>query len=320
MEDFTNESSKNYKLSFHGSGSSYFGVIIVNWLLIVVTLGLYYPWAKAKQLHYLYGSTALNEERFSFHGTGKEMFKGFIKAVIIFAAIYGLLLLFMYLQMPIIGILVFYACILAIIPFAIHGSYRYRMSRTSWRGIRFGYRGDQKELSISFFKWTFFTIISFGLYSSWLSINLRNYLIGNIRLGSLQFKSDGDGGSYFWLNVKGYFLTLFTLGIYMFWWQKDIFAYYIDNLSVHQDDKEIRMTSTATGGDFFGLLVVNMLIIIFTLGIGYAWVVTRTMDFIVSKIELTGDIDLDTINQTEANFTDATGEDVSDVLDLGFIN
>jgi uncharacterized membrane protein YjgN (DUF898 family) len=316
MEIINQTEPKEYKLSFHGSGGEYFGIVIVNWLLTAVTLGLYYPWAKANQLKYLYGATALNDDRFAFHGTGREMFKGFIKAIIIFIIIYGIFFLLITWRMPIAALLFMYAAIIAILPVAIHGSYRYRMSRTSWRGIRFGYRGDRKELIVNFFKWVFFTIITLGIYGSWFSMNLRRYLLGNVKLGNLQFKYKGEGGEFFVLNLKGYFLSIVTLGIYMFWWQRDLFAYYIDNISAHKDEKEIRFKSTATGGDFFGLLVVNLLILVFTLGLGYAWVVTRTMNFVTNKIALDGDIDLNTLNQTEDIFTDATGEDIGDILDI----
>jgi uncharacterized membrane protein YjgN (DUF898 family) len=318
MEIITSE-KKNYDLQFNGKGSDFFGVVIVNWLLTIITLGFYYPWAKANNLKYLYGETSLNNDPFAFHGTGKEMFKGFIKVVLLFALFYGLLFLFIYLEMPIVGILIFYLGILAILPLAIHGSYRYRMSRTSWRGIRFGYRGERDVLVKNFFKWLFLTIITLGIYGSWMTINLRSYLMGNVRFGDARFRYEGDGGDYFLLNLKGYFLTIFTLGIYMFWWQKDLFNYYVDNLSLEKDGESIRMNSTVTGGAFFQLAIVNILIMIFTLGIGYAWVVTRSLNFMFDNIELDGTIDLDTLVQTEENFQDATGEDISDVLDIDFV-
>lgn len=311
--------SKSYKLSFQGKGSTLFGIIIVNWLLTVLTLGFYYSWAKAKQLRFIYGSTALNGDHFAFHGTGKEMFKGFVKAILLFGLIFGIFMVFIFLKMPIVGILVFYGCIFSIIPLAIHGSYRYRMSRTSWRGIRFGYRGNLKELYFNFLKWIFFSIITFGIYIPWMTMNLKNYTISNIKLGNIHLKYNGAGGAYFLLNLKGYFLTLITLGIYAFWWIKDIYAYYIDNLSLHQGEQQIKLRSTATAGDFFKLIVVNLLIMVFTLGFGFAWVLTRQMDFMLSHIEMEGDIDLDTITQTEENFKDATGEDISDFLDLDLI-
>ncbi|MBP4141267.1 DUF898 domain-containing protein [Flavobacterium sp. P4023] len=309
----------NYKLDFKGNGEAFFGIVIVNWLLTIITLGIYYPWAKAKQLQFIFGKSTLNDDPFAFHGTGKEMFKGFVKVIGLFILLMVIMGLFMFMKMPLIGLLLFYLGIFAVLPLAIHGSYRYRMSRTSWRGIRFGYRGDKKEFIQLFFKWFFFTIISLGIYGSWFKINLRNYVLSNVRFGDAQLNYDGDGGDYFLLNLKGYFLTIFTLGIYSFWWQKDIFEYYIDNLSLHKEDKKIEFTSTATGSDFLGLVIINLLMIVFTLGLGYAWVATRTIKFIFDHIALEGTIDLDTLQQTEENFKDATGDDISDFLDIDFI-
>lgn len=315
MEE-TKQSATNYNLKFKGKGSEFFSVIMVNWLLTILTLGFYYPWAKAKQLRYTYSTTELNGDSFSFQGTGKEMFKGFIKAIIIFAILYGVLLYLILNQMPIIGLVFFYVALIGVLPVAIHSTYRYRMSRTSWRGIRFGYRGELKEFTISFFKWIFFTIITFGIYGSWMAINMRTYLLSNVRFGDSEFDYDGDGGDYFMLNLKGYLLTIFTLGIYGFWWQKDLFEYYVNNLRLKKGNEEINFTSTATGGDFFSLIMINLLIIVFTLGLGYAWVAMRTMRFIFENIELDGDLDLNTLTQTEENYKDATGEDISDFLDL----
>ena len=310
------ENEKKYKLEFLGKGSEFFGIIIVNWLLTVLSFGFYYPWAKAKKLKFLYGATALNNDRFAFHGTGKEMFVGFIKAIIIIAIIYAVFFLFLFLKMPLVGILILYAGIIAIVPLAIHGSYRYRMSRTSWRGIRFGYRGNRNEFILNFYKWFFFTIITLGIYGAWLSINTRRYVMSNVRMGDIAFKYEADGSDYFWMNFKNYFLSIFTLGIYTFWWYKDLIAFYVDNLSLEKGEKKISLRSKATGGDFFVLIIVNLLIVIFTLGLGYAWTVTRTMNFFAEKIEITGNIDFDAINQTEEDYTDATGEDIGDFLNL----
>lgn len=318
MEE-TVQASTDYQLEFSGKGKEFFSIIIVNWLLTIITLGFYYPWAKARKLQFLYGETALNGDSFAFHGTGKEMFKGFIKALCIIGILYALFFLFLYMKSPIIGIVILYFGILGLLPFAIHGSYRYRMSRTSWRGIRFGYRGDRKEFSLNFFKWLLYTILTLGIYGCWMSINMRNYILRNIRFGDVEFNSDGDGGDYFMLNIKGYFLSIITLGIYIFWWQKDLFEYYINNVTLSKEDKEIRLNSTVTGSGFFKLAVTNLLIIIGTIGLGYAWVVTRTMKYIFENIEMEGNIDLNLLLQTESNYKDATGEDIGDFLNLDLV-
>lgn len=308
-----------YPLSFNGSGSAFFGISIVNLILKIITLGLYYPWAKAKEMQFLFSATSFDNSRFEFHGTGKEMFKGFIKALLFLAVIILGFGVAIYLQMPILGFSWYIGGFLIILPLAIHGSYKYRMSRTSWRGIRFGYRGDRKEFILLFYKELFFTIISLGIYGAWMAMNLRTYVLSNIRFGSAEFNYKGKGGEYFVLNLKGYFLSILTLGIYMFWWQKSLFQYYIDHLTLQHKDDKIRFKSTATGGDFFGLVLVNLLMLIFTLGIAYPWILTRTLKFVFSKIEVVGNIDTEQLVQTEKEYTDATGEDMSDLLDLGFV-
>jgi len=310
---------KKYNFGFHGKGTDFFVIQIVNLFLTVITLGFYYPWAKARTLQFIYSNTELEASRFEFHGTGKEMFKGYIKALLIVFLIYGFFLLLTFLEMAEIGILFLYVSILAILPLIIHGSYRYRMSRSSWRGIRFGYRGSKKELVLNFYRDLFLTVITLGIYGSWLSMNLRRYVIGHIRLGSAQFEYKGNGGDYLFMNIFGYFGTIFTLGIYFFWWQKDLFHYYVNNLSLKKDEHEIKFYTDVQGMKFLALTLTNLLIIIFTLGIGFPFAAIRTINFVLENIELYGEVDLEQVLQTEDTFVDATAEDLADFFDMDFI-
>ncbi|MCW3078703.1 DUF898 family protein, partial [Segetibacter sp.] len=65
-------------------------------------------------------------------------------------------------------------------------------------------------------------------YGAWFTINIRRYILSNISAGNARFVYTGEGNDYFWLNVKGYVLTILTLGIYMFWWQKDQFDFLVN--------------------------------------------------------------------------------------------
>ena len=312
--------AQNYQLEFKGQGSAFFGILIVNWILTVLTLGFYYPWARAKQLQYIYSHTTLNNESFYFSGTGAEIFKGFIKLIgmyLLFLVGYGLFV--SYAESPILAIVLLYLCMIAIIPLILHGSLRYRMSRTSYRGIRFGYRGDRKELMVQFFRDILLTIVTLGIYSAWFSMNLRSYTHRHIRYGNVEFSNEARGGEYFILYLKGYLLTFLTLGIYSFWFQKDIFNYYIDKMELKQGENRIKMHSTATGGAFFKLIITNFLLLIFTFGIASAWVEMRTLRFIFSHIQMTGNIDLSSVSQTETEYNDAFGEDAVDFFNIDMI-
>lgn len=306
-----------YRLEFFGIGTDYFAILIVNWLLTLLTLGLYYPWARAKRLRYVYGQTALNKERFHFAGTGKEMFIGLIIVILFYIAIMAISsLLVNVVKAPLLATLFLYLAFFAIIPFAIHGSFRYRMSRTSYRGIRFGYRGARNEFVKNFFLWALLTIVTFGIYGAWLRMNVRNYTHKNIRYGDVAFFNNCDGGDWFVLNLKGYFLTLFTFGIYFFWWQNKKFNYYINNMKMTKGEQKIIFKSTATGSDFFALLVCNFLIILLTFGLGKAWADMRTQKFICDNIKMEGNISINEINQTEEEYKNAIGEDTMEFFEI----
>ena len=72
MQD--NKNAIQNRFIFNGKGSDYFGLWIINSFLTVITIGLYYPWAKATKLKYFYSNTTLDGHSFTFNGTGNEMF------------------------------------------------------------------------------------------------------------------------------------------------------------------------------------------------------------------------------------------------------
>lgn len=315
--ELINNTNRKYQLNFHGTGSEYFGIFIVNALLTLVTLGIYYPWARAKQLKYLYGVTAVDDSRFSFHGKGKDMFIGMLKFYLMFALFMLIYFAFVfYLNCIVLGVIILYLGIIAIVPLAIHGTLRYRLAMSTLRGIRFGYRGDRNRLMIDFIKYFLLTLVTLGIYAAWMDIKLRTYITKNIRYGDIEGSYEGKGLSLFLINLKGILLSIITLGIYMFWWQKELYAYYINNTTLHKGDQSLRMQTTITGFGLLKLNLVNLLITIFTLGIGFAWVEIRTMRYMTQNIFLEGDIDIETVTQTEDDYNDATGQGAFDILDM----
>ena len=178
--------NNDYKklMKFHGDHNTLVSLRIINNLLKVFTLGLYYPWARANMLKYMYGESEFMNTRFVFHGTGKEIFRGFIKAVIMFGGLYAFFLFCAMSQdvmLMIIGFLVFFIGFMLLVPLAIHGSYRYRLSRSSWRGIHFGYRGKLGELYKVYFANLLLTFLTAGIYGAWFQVELKKYIYGHRR-------------------------------------------------------------------------------------------------------------------------------------------
>jgi uncharacterized membrane protein YjgN (DUF898 family) len=309
-------------LAFKGKGSELFSIQIVNIAFTVLSLGLYYPWAKAKNLQYIFKKIELAGSPFTFHGTGKEMFIGFLKGFGILAALYTILIIGMLTQNPVVIIasfLIYLAGFLVLIPVAIHGMIRYRTSRTSWRGIHMGYRGKLSDMFKVFFKGLVFTMFTFGIYSSWFMVSMRKLVFGNMRFGNAKFSFEGEGSELFMIHVKGLILSAFTLGIYFFWYTRDLISFYIDNILIEQEGKYSRLDSSLSGTEYLKLTLGNLLIMVCTLGLGYAWVVTRTLSFIIENCEIIGEFDPEGLVQTEEEYKNATFEDVADMLNLGIV-
>lgn len=320
MELLTDPKPNNLK--FTGKGADLFVIMLLNWVLTFFTLGLYYPWARVNTLRFLYGNTSLNDTPFIFHGTGKELFKGFIRFFAMILLVYGFYIYSTIAQNPflmLMATLLLLAFMAIIIPFALHGAFRYRLSRTSWRSIHLGYRGDRKQLV--FECWTGFalTFITFGIYYSWLINKLRTYIIGNCRFGNLRLGYSGDGSDLFIINLKGYFLSVFTLGLYYFWYKKEYLNYFADNTYIEQNGERHYLKANITGGSFFAFSIINLFLTLFTFGLGIPWVVVRTVNFMINNLEMPAGIDFENIQQTEDEFLDATGDDVLDFFDLGLV-
>ncbi len=307
------------QLQFKGEGRTLFGLTIVNTILTLITLGLYYPWAKVKYLQYYYQNFYMSGDHFSFHGTGKEIFKGFIKAILFIVALFVIYGIFIAIKVPIIGVLIYILGFLLIIPIAMHGTMRYRLAKTSWRSIHFGYRGNITKLIKLYLKGLGLTLVTFGIYSYWVEMKIRSYMFEHIRFGNIKLGFKGNGLDFFLLNLKGGILTMLTLGIYSFWYFAELFRFYYQNTVAEHDGRTYELDCKATAGDIFKLYIVNMLLVVFTLGLGYAWAQVRTMKFMAENIIIPEDLNTDDVVQTESDFDDATGDSMFDFLDFNFI-
>ncbi len=309
---------KKHKISFHGDGKTLFSIYIVNILLTIITLGLYHPCARAALIKFKYGETEFKGSRFSFHGTGKEMFIGMIKSIVILMAIYGLFLFAtLVLEMHLIGSLIFMGAFIFIIPLAVVGSIRYRASRSSWRGIFFIYSGTYKSMLKIFIKGFLLSMVTFGIYSSWFIANIYKEVFSNLKFGNITFKYKGGGGDYFFINFKGYLLTVITLGIYGFKWQSEIHNYVIDNIKLYQGNRaKGSLNATTTGTGYLKLGIVNILLLVFTLGFAMPWVIVRTLKYVLENTEIKGNIDFENIEQDSIQSAGSLGEEMMDIMDM----
>jgi uncharacterized membrane protein YjgN (DUF898 family) len=303
------------RLAFQGTGGSLFGIQILNGFLTIVTLGIYYFWGKVKVRQYLFGQTVFDGDRFTFHGTGQELLLGTVKAMGIFLLpimllgnLPGLLRLPWWVD-ALAGLLA-YLLFITFLPVAMVGARRYRMSRTSWRGIHFSFRGDLREFVKLFWAGGALTTITLGLYYPYFQTRQQAFFVGHTFFGTQGFDFDGEGRDLFGGFLLAALLVPFTFGLSWIWYQAKKRRYFWEHTRIGA----ARFRFPITGGMLLSLYLVNALLLIVTLGMAWSWVVVRNARFVCRHLSLEGPLDLEAILQ-EAGDASAVGEGLAGILD-----
>lgn len=133
------ESVEPQRFEFTGTGWEYFRIWVVNLLLTIATFGIYSAWAKVRRLQYFYRNTRVAGAIFDYHGNPKVILKGRVLALTLLVAYK----ISSDLSMIATGIV---ALILALIlPWLLARAFRFKLINSSWRGLRFHFRGTVAE-------------------------------------------------------------------------------------------------------------------------------------------------------------------------------
>lgn len=313
--------NNSHILSFNAKGIDLLGIIFSNIFLSIITLGIYYPWGRAKLLRYKYQSTELDGNNFSFHGTGKEMFLGFLKAIGILITLYSIYFGLIFAGLPIIATIIFIIFIFALIPIIIYGTLRYRLSKTSYREIFFSYKGKLVELIKIYLIHGLLGVISLGLYAPWFSIKYYKEVCKNINYGNIRFEFTGNGYQYFKIIFAGLLLTVVTFGLYLFRYSATLQNYLFNNIQIFDEEDNLKgeFSISLSGWDIFKMGFLNTLLVVFTLGIAYPWVLIRNMNLVFSKLNIHSNIVWESIVLNNIENPSSTGDILGEGLDIQIV-
>jgi uncharacterized membrane protein YjgN (DUF898 family) len=193
------------KFKFTGTGSEYFRIWVVNVLLTVLTLGVYSAWAKVRRLQYFYRNTRLDNSTFDYHGKPGAILKGRVLAMFLLIA-YKVAF---ELSTPFaVGIAVL---LVALVPWLLARSFRFKMVNSSYRGLRFRFAGSAtdayKMLSVFpllagftvFFGWNVAVSDAsrIGMGTVVLGVALLVLILGTVPLGHYLLKRFQHNNAYF---------------------------------------------------------------------------------------------------------------------------
>jgi uncharacterized membrane protein YjgN (DUF898 family) len=199
------------------------GELFVLWLKVlllgIITLGIYSRfWGRTRIRKYFWSHVSLLGERFEYDGTGGELFRRFLMAIVLFPLIFGLGLGTGWLLIRLgvspklarpLGLVVQFSVLFFIIFVSQYGSRRYQMSRTLWHGIRGGVEGSAAAYAFRAIGYTLLLPITLGLATPWQNVALWRYKTRHTGFGDMNFGFDGTGR-----RLLGPFLVAYAASIF----------------------------------------------------------------------------------------------------------
>jgi uncharacterized membrane protein YjgN (DUF898 family) len=238
----TREASDPVPFAFTGSGQEYFRIWIVNVLLTIVTLGVYSAWAKVRRLQYFYRNTRVDDAIFDYHGNPKAILKGRLLAMALVLAYH------VSFEISKLAALLIAVAVVAIMPWLLARSFRFKLINSSYRGLRFRFAGTAaaayKMLSLIpilaavavFYAWNVAItpedniglmsvvlgvalVITMLLTVPYAHFLLKRYQHDNAYFGQTPVFFDGRAGDFFkiyWRAIGFLVLGSFSAGVFAF--------------------------------------------------------------------------------------------------------
>ena len=201
-----------------GSPWSLAGPCVFNAFMTLITMGIYNFWGRTEIRRRLWACVRLDGEPLVYHGTGFEMFKGFTAAVLVVLLPIFLMssaLVIVFGQASQSWILFQVGLFVVVYPvlkaFATYRARRYRLARTSWRGIRGSVSGSASEFAFLSWATSILTPMTLGWILPWREIYIQRFLTGDTMLGDRKLSLRASAGS---LYLRFGLLWVGTIALY----------------------------------------------------------------------------------------------------------
>ena len=201
-------------LRWDGSAGRLVAIGLGKLALSIVTLGFYRFWGTVRFRRHLWTHWEFLDGRLEYAGTGGELFRGFLKALLVVLPVLLLVSLVEPLLAPYPAVAwAFFAAKLASFTYFVglagHAARRYIASRTLWRGLRFMLTGSPWRFGLVSLGWTALTLLTLGLAHPFAVAARARWTLGRLHLGTAPLRFDGGAQALLrpWLVFWGFAAT-----------------------------------------------------------------------------------------------------------------
>ena len=252
--------------------------------------------------------------------------------------------------------LVQFVLILFFIGMAFFRARRYRLTRTYWRGIYGGQTGSSVKYGLMNLVAQFINMLTLGLALPATSLWLKRYEMAHTWVGDEQpeftpslkklylpfmvpwiFSMSAMGGFVTYMavvvgdlgptgkpseeqamaimgSIGLAYLLLIPAFLALSWYRGKVYNHFVTVTRFHDHG----FTSNITGLSFMWLILSNMLLVVFTFGLGMPFTYQRYLAYVEKRVQIVGDGNFDDLAQSMQE-RPGTGEGLADAFDIGAV-
>ncbi|MGO4725825.1 MULTISPECIES: DUF898 family protein [unclassified Inquilinus] len=253
------------RVGYDGSRFGIGGLFLKTVLLSLVTLGLYNFWGRTQIRRAVWAAVSVDGEPFEYTGTGTELVFGFLKAIAVLIGVGLPLAAVIWLSLRTesetgaqLAQLAFYLVLLVLAVAAVYFATRYRLSRTLWRGIRFGLDGDAGSFILGSVGYSLLALATLGICLPLLRTWQARTIVNHARYGTVPFRMEAWGVTLIWPWILALLLAAPTLGIALVWYWVREFRSWASSISVAGVTLDSRLRLADVLGPAILLTLINL--------------------------------------------------------------
>ncbi len=342
------EISNKKNVIYSGDSSEYFRIWIVNIFLSIITLGIYSAWAKVINTKYIYQNINIDGHRLDYIADPLSILIGRLIAIVFLVAFY---LVSIFLPGWAYGLMIVVLFFMS--PLIINRSLSFQYRMTTYRNVRFNFKGTYFESLWYIFILPFLSVFTFGGTYPLALKYADEYRIKNIKFGNVSVNSSLNFGPYyaaFGITIGIFFGALISFGLLMFLFGMllggagasfmaiqifsniSVLIFYILIIAIttsiwgvairnHTFNNSIipnvaRFNSTMKYGAYIKLVTVNIFALIFSIGLATPWIVTRNARYLSNTLEVHTEEGVDKVIDDIADDESAIMDEVAGAFDI----
>ena len=206
-------------IAYFGTAGRLFWLALKTVFLTLLTLGIYRFWMKTRIRRHFWSGTEIGGEALEYTGTGLEKLLGFLIAVVFLAVYLGIFqVLLSFAGMAVLqgAPAALNLSVLLAVPLIFYASYRarrYILSRTRWRGVRFGMQPGAASYMVQALGHLFVTVVTAGFLYPRQVFNLERFTTRRTRYGDLTLEQEGSWTALLWPWLLVYVAFAVTAGL-----------------------------------------------------------------------------------------------------------